>query len=167
MRYLARVWPDRSEIEDICHDAYVRILESANRLQPFAAKSLLISIARNLMVDRVRRKRVVSIGLTEDPDSLNVLVDDVTPERRVSIHQQMTRATAAINRLPTRCQAVFWMRRIENLSQKEIALELGISEGTVEKHVGRAARLLTDMLGAPEVPPSAPGWAPRLVVDFQ
>src|ERR1035438_2560619 len=32
-RYLARVWPDRSEIEDIRHDAYVRILESAHRLQ--------------------------------------------------------------------------------------------------------------------------------------
>jgi RNA polymerase sigma-70 factor (ECF subfamily) len=136
MRYLARVWPDRSEIEDIRHDAYVRILESAHLLRPTAPKSLLFSIARNLMVDRVRRSRVVS----------NVLVDEITPERHVSIHQQMTRVTAAINRLPNRCQAVFWLRRIENLSQKEIAVLVGISEGTVEKHMVRAVRLLADLL---------------------
>ena len=150
MRYLARVWPDRSEREDIRHDAYVRILESAHRLRPTAPKSLLFSIARNLMVDRVRRNRVVSIDLIEDLDAINVLVDEITPERRASIHQQMTRVTAAINRLPNRCQAVFWLRRIENLSQKEIAVLVGISEGTVEKHMVRAVRLLADLLSTPE-----------------
>jgi RNA polymerase sigma factor (sigma-70 family) len=157
MRYLARVWPDRSEIEDIRHDAYVRILESAHRLRLTAPKSLLFSIARNLMVDRVRRNRVVSIDLMGDLDTLNVLIDEITPERRVSIHQRMTRVAAAINRLPNRCQAVFWLRRIENLSQKEIAVELGVSEGTVEKHMVRAARLLADLLSTPEEPP----WFPR------
>ena len=158
MRYLARVWPDRSEIEDICHDAYVRILESAHRLRPTAPRSLLISIARNLMVDRIRRNRVVSIVLTGDFDSLNVPVDDITPERRVSIHQQMSRMNAAINCLPDRCQAVFWLRRIENLSQKEIARELGISDGTVEKHMLRAARLLAGLLSTPEDPPYHPAY---------
>jgi len=150
MRYLARVWPDRSEREDIRHDAYVRILESAHRLRPTAPKSLLFSIARNLMVDRVRRNRVVSIDLIEDLDAIDVLVDEITPERRASIHQQMTRVTAAINRLPNRCQVVFWLRRIENLSQKEIAVLVGISEGTVEKHMVRAVRLLADLLSTPE-----------------
>jgi len=167
MRYLARVWTDRSEIEDIRHDAYVRILESAHRLRPTAPKSLLFSIARNLMVDRIRRNRVVSIDLLEDLDALNILVDEITPERRVSINQQMTRVTAAINGLPDRCQAVFWLRRIENLSQKEISAVLRISEGTVEKHMARAARLLADLLSSPEESPSAPGWLPQLVGDFQ
>ena len=88
MRYLARVWTDRSEIEDIRHDAYVRILESAHRLRPTAPKSLLFSIARNLMVDRIRRNRGVSIDLLEDLDALNILVDEITPERRVSINQR-------------------------------------------------------------------------------
>jgi RNA polymerase sigma-70 factor (ECF subfamily) len=109
------------------------------------------------MVDRVRRHRVVSIDLMEDMDSLNVLVDEITPERRLSIHQQMTRVTAAINRLPDRCQTVFWLRRIENLSQKEIAAQLGISEGTVEKHMVRAVRLLADLLSTPEEASAASG----------
>lgn len=153
LRYLARVWPDRSEIEDIRHDAYVRILENAHRLRPTAPKSLLFSIARNLMIDRVRRHRVVSINLLEsleDLDALNVLIDEVTPERRAIIQQRMTEVGEAINNLPDRCRQVLWLRRIENLSQKEIAAELGMCEGTVEKHLARAARLLAVLLSAPD-----------------
>lgn len=167
MRYLARVWPDRSEIEDIRHDAYVRILENAHRLRPTAPNSLLFSIARNLMVDRLRRSRVISIDLIEDLDAIDILVDEITPERRVSIHQQMTRVTAAINRLPNRCQVVFWPRRIENLSQKEIVVLVGISEGTVEKHLVRAARLLADLLNTPEQSPVALGWFPQVAANVQ
>lgn len=150
LRYLARVWPDTSEIQDIRHDAYVRILEGSNRLRPIAPKALLFSIARNLMIDRARRNRVVPIDLLGDLDSLNVLVDEVTPERRASIREQLVTVTAAVNRLPTRCREVLWLRRVEGLSQKEIAARLGVSEGTVEKHMMRAARLLTDQLTAPD-----------------
>jgi RNA polymerase sigma factor (sigma-70 family) len=151
LRYLARVWPDATEIQDIRHDAYVRILEATHRLRPTAPKSLLFSIARNLMIDRARRSRIVPIDLLGDLDSLNVLVDEVTPERRASIREQLVRVTAAVNRLPVRCREVLWLRRVEGLSQKEIAARLGVSEGTVEKHMMHAARLLADMLSAPDI----------------
>jgi RNA polymerase sigma factor (sigma-70 family) len=150
LRYLARVWPDASEIQDIRHDAYVRILEGADRLRPIAPKALLFSIARNLMIDRARRSRIVPIDLLGDLDSLNVLVDEVTPERRASVREQLAWVTAAINRLPARCREVLWLRRVEDLSQKEIAAKLGVSEGTVEKHMTHAARLFVDLLSAPD-----------------
>ena len=150
LRYLARVWPDAAEIQDIRHDAYVRILEGAHRLRPTAPKALLFSIARNLMIDRARRSRIVPIDLLGDLDSLNVLVDEVTPERRASIRQQLVNVTEAVNQLPARCREVLWLRRVESLSQKEIAGRLGITEGTVEKHMMHAVRLLADMLSSPE-----------------
>jgi len=150
LRYLARVWPDAAEIQDIRHDAYVRILEGAHRLRPTAPKALLFSIARNLMIDRARRSRIVPIDLMGDLDALNVLVDEVTPERRASIRQQLVSVTEAVNRLPARCREVLWLRRVESLSYREIAARLEITEGTVEKHMAHAARLLADMLSAPE-----------------
>lgn len=151
LRYLARVWPNPADIQDIRHDAYVRILEGAHRLRPTAPKSLLFTTARNLMIDRARRNRIVPIDLREDLDSLHVLVDEVTPERRASIRQQLVRVTQAINRLPDRCREVLWLRRVENLSQKEIAARQNVSEGTVEKHLARAARLLADLLSEPDI----------------
>ena len=150
LRYLARVWPNRADIQDIRHDAYVRLLEAAHRLHPTAPKSLLFTTARNLMIDRARRNRIVPIDLREDLDSLNVLVDEVTPERRASIREQLVIVTQAINRLPERCREVLWLRRVEDLSQKEIAARLGISVGTVEKHMTRAAELLAEMLSEPD-----------------
>lgn len=40
---------------------------------------------------------------------------------------------------------------------KEIAVELGMSQGTVEKHMVREPQLLADLLSTPEEPPSTPG----------
>ena len=150
LRYITRVWPNPADIQDIRHDAYVRILESAARLRPIAPKSLLFMTARNLMIDRARRNRIVPIDLLENLDSLNVLVDEVTPERRISIRQQLATVSAAVNRLPEKCREVLWLRRVDDLSQKEIAARLGISEGTVEKHMARAARLLVDLISEPD-----------------
>src|SRR5688572_26316292 len=81
LRYLARLCPDAADVQDIRHDAYVRILEAAERLRPIAPKSLLFKTARRLLIDRIRRSRIVPIDLREDLDDLNVLVDEVTPER--------------------------------------------------------------------------------------
>jgi RNA polymerase sigma factor (sigma-70 family) len=146
MRYLARAWPNAGDIQDIRHDAYVRILEAAHRLRPTAPKSLLFTTARNLMIDRARRNRIVPIDLRADLDSLNVLVDEVTPERQASIREQLAGVTRAFNRLPPKCREALWLRRVENLSQREIAAKLGVGESTVEKHLARAARLLAGLL---------------------
>ncbi|WP_449446652.1 sigma factor-like helix-turn-helix DNA-binding protein [Thermomonas brevis] len=43
-----------------------------------------------------------------------------------------------------------WLRRVEELSQKDVALRLGISEKTVEKHIAKGMRLLADGLFAGE-----------------
>ncbi len=150
LRYLARAWPNPADIHDIRHDAYVRILEAAARLRPIAVKSLLFTTARNLMIDRARRNRIVPIDLLGDLDSLNVLVDEVTPERRASIRQQLINVSAAFNQLPEKCREVLWLRRVEELSQKEIAARLGVTEGTVEKHIMRGSRLLADLMTAHE-----------------
>lgn len=150
LRYLARVWPNAADIQDIRHDAYVRILEGAARLRPIAPKSLLFTTARNLMIDRARRNRIVPIDLLGDLDSLNVLVDEVTPERRTSIRQQLVAVTTAFNKLPEKCREVLWLRRVETLSQREVAEKLGVSEGTVEKHMMRASHLLAEIYTEPE-----------------
>jgi DNA-directed RNA polymerase specialized sigma24 family protein len=56
----------------------------------------------------------------------------------------MDRLVAAFSQLPDRCREVVWMRRIENLPQKQIAARLGIAESTVEKHLVRGVALLAD-----------------------
>jgi RNA polymerase sigma-70 factor (ECF subfamily) len=144
VRYLLRVWPSRGDIHDWRQEAYIRVYEASCRQRPASPKSFLFTTARHLMADRLRRGRVVSIETVGDLDSLNVLVDEISPERRLDAHQVLRQLADAFDRLPGRCREVVWLRRVEELSQKEVAARLGISEKTVEKHVARGMQLIAE-----------------------
>ena len=144
MRYLLRCWFRREEIHDLRQEIYVRVYEAAAKARPAMPKSFMFTTARHLMTDRLRRARVVSIEAVGDIDALNVLVDELTPERRLSSRQELRRLSAALDRLPDRCREVVWLRKVEDLSQKEVAARMGISEKTVEKQVAKGARLIAD-----------------------
>lgn len=142
MRFLARVWPHREELADIRQEAYARVYEAALKSRPQVAKAFLFATARHLMADRVRRARIVSIRAGGDSDFLNVLVDEISPERRASAGEELARLARAFDRLSNKCREVVWLRRVKELSQKEVADRLGLSEKTVEKHLRTGARLL-------------------------
>lgn len=142
--YLRRCWPHREELHDLRQEVYVRVYESAGKALPTAPKSFLFTTARNLMADRLRRSRVVSIETVGDFESLNVLIDEVTPERWSSGRQTLKRMADAFDRLPDRCREVVWLRRVEELPQKEVAMRLGISEKTVEKQLAKGVRLIAE-----------------------
>ena len=144
MRYLLRSWFRRDEIHDLRQDIYVRVYEAAAKARPAMPKSFMFTTARHLMTDRLRRGRVVSIEAVGDMDALNVLIDDVSPERRLSARQELQRLTAAFDRLPERCREVVWLRRVEELSQKEVAARMGIGEKTVEKQIAKGSRLIAE-----------------------
>lgn len=146
VRYLLRTWPNRQDVSDLRQDTYIRVYEAAAKARPLAPKSFLFATARHLMTDRIRRQRVVSIESVGDLDSLNVMMDDVSPEERASAHQELRCLAAAIDLLPPKCREVVWMRRVEDLPQKEVAVRLGIAQKTVEKHVMKGMRLLAAAL---------------------
>jgi RNA polymerase sigma-70 factor (ECF subfamily) len=89
---------------------------------------------------------VVSIESGWDFHELDVLIDEISPERRTGACQELTSLVRAFNLLPPRCREVVWMRRMEDRSQKEVAACLGIGEAMVEKHVAKAMRRLADAL---------------------
>jgi RNA polymerase sigma-70 factor (ECF subfamily) len=88
----------------------------------------------------------VSIDAVEDLDALNVMIDDISPERRTSAHQELRRLAEAIDQLPPKCRETIWLRRVDDLSQKEVAEKLGIAQKTVEKHVMKGMKLLAAAL---------------------
>jgi RNA polymerase sigma-70 factor (ECF subfamily) len=148
VRYLLRVWPKRDDLNDLRQETYARVYEAARTARPQFARAFLFSTAHNLMLDRIRRERVVSIEAVADIDKLNVLVDEISPEQRVMVHQQIKLLAKAFDLLPPKCREVVWLRRVQEISQKEVAKRLGISERTVEKHVSKGVRLLAEYMSA-------------------
>jgi RNA polymerase sigma-70 factor (ECF subfamily) len=68
---------------------------------------------------------------------------------------------SAIGELPPRCREVVTLRKIEGLSQREVARKMGITEDTVERQVSNGIRLLRKLLYR-DCPPMAPDVPLRL-----
>ena len=150
VRYLLRTWPNRQEVPDLRQDTYVRVYEAATKSRPQSPKSFMFAIARNLMADHIRRRRIVAIDAVGDLDALNVLIDTVSSEHRASAQQELRQLAEAVDRLPPKCREAVWMRRVDDLPQKEVAILLGISQKTVEKHVMKGMKLLAQALSESE-----------------
>jgi RNA polymerase sigma factor (sigma-70 family) len=142
VRYLMRVWPNSADVPDLRQDIYIRVYESARGNFPTSPKAYLFATARNLMADRVRRSRVVYIDTTQELEVLNVLVDEISPERRFGARQELQSLARAFDSLSDKCRNVVWLRRVEGLSQQETAKRLGMREGAVESQLVRGVRVL-------------------------
>jgi RNA polymerase sigma-70 factor (ECF subfamily) len=146
VRFISRVWPRQDEVADVRQETYARVYEAARHSRPHSPKAFLFATARHFMADRIRRERIVSIRAGRDSEYLNVLVDEISPERRVSAHQELARLAYAFDRLSAKCREVTWLRRVKGLSQREVAEQLALAEKTVEKHLRTAARQLAQYM---------------------
>ena len=158
-RYLLRWWPHRDAVPDLRQDIYVRVYEAAACELPLQPKSLLFSTARNLMIDRWRRNRVVPIEALGELQLPHVLIDEITPDRRLAAQRELRSLVRAFDRLPPRRREVLWLRRVEELSIKEIAERMGIAPKSAENHLALATRAITAMvLGSSDtaLPPALP-----------
>ena len=85
------------------------------------------------------------------------------PERSVGDHSHQVVERDAIwqllGTLPARQRAVIVLRYYEDLSEAEIAVQLGMAPGTVKSYASRALATLRTQLGSPPTP--APRPAPR------
>jgi RNA polymerase sigma factor (sigma-70 family) len=137
VRYLLRASPNAQDVHDLRQDTYMRVFEAAFKSRPYAPKAFLFATARNLLVDHVRRQRTVFIDTVKDLDTLEVLIDEISPEQRALADQELQLVAEAIDRLPVRCRQTVWMRRVDALSQREVAIRLGVTEKAVEKQLSK------------------------------
>ena len=135
------------EIDDVVQETYAKLaeLESVDEIQN--PKSYTFQVAFSLIVDHLRRSQIVSIQTGADMESLASMIEGPSLERHLSDRDELRHVAAAIGRLPDQCREAFVMRRVQGLSQREIAKHLKVSENIVEKHISRAIRLLAAEFG--------------------
>lgn len=145
-QYLGRSLKNRSNVDDLLQDVYVRVCEAASEKIPHPAQPFVFTVARNLLIDRIRREQVVSIEAVEDLDALNIAIEAPGPEQIVLAREELRRLQAALDRLPPRARQAVILRKVDGLSWREIAERMGIAEGTVDWHLKDGVRALTRML---------------------
>ncbi|HEY5238088.1 MAG TPA: RNA polymerase sigma factor [Rhizomicrobium sp.] len=147
MQFLRNNWRNASEVEDLCQDVYVRAYEAAAQSAiPERTKPFVFAIARNLLIDRVRRSQIVPIETVSDLEELETAAEEPGPDRSIMAKDELRRLNAALDKLPPRCREVVVLKRLEDLTRRQIAERLGISEYTVAEYLAQGMWLLTDAL---------------------
>ncbi len=146
MQFLRRNWSNPSDIADMRQEVYVRVYEAARKQIPHPTTPFVLTITRNLLINRVRRERIVPIEAIADLDALGVAADQPGPDRVVMARESLRRVQAALDHLPPRARDVIVLKQIEGLSRREIAERMGIGDETVKWHLARAMRTLADVL---------------------
>ncbi len=141
---LRRMAVSEEEIGD--QDAYVKIsnLDSVAHIQN--GRGYFFATAQTMLLDRIRRERIVRIDSMTEMEALTLADEDPGPERRVSARLELERVRRLIAALPDRCREIFELRRIQGVPQREIAERLGIPEHIVEAQAVRGLKLILKAL---------------------
>nr|WP_302053906.1 RNA polymerase sigma factor [Sphingomonas tagetis] len=137
-RFLGRMLPTESDVEDIAQETCIRAYAAAETQTVLMPKAFLFRIAKNLALNersRMWNTTTTFVGDSAELDDLGADDGDVSGEDRLDSHRKLNLLEEAIAQLPAQCRRVFQLRKIEELSHKEIAAQMGISVSTVEKHI--------------------------------
>ncbi len=144
--FLLHNWRNQADISDLLQEVYVRVYDSARKNLPASTRSFVFSTAHNLLVDRVRRERVVPLQAIEDIEALGVAADAPGPDAHAIAREELRRVQSALDRLPARAREAIVLHQVEGLSRREIAARMGIAEKTVTSHLNAGMRALADLL---------------------
>lgn len=139
---------NRDRARDITQDTFIKAWDYARKGETVRHwKSLLYRILNNLIIDEYRRTKEGSLDalLDEDPAQTEALFSTggrAEKEEQFDTAQDAARVRALIPRLPDSYRVVVTMRYLDDLSPKEIAATLGISENVVSVRLHRAVARL-------------------------
>jgi RNA polymerase sigma-70 factor (ECF subfamily) len=130
--WLRSRFPRGFDIDDVVQEAYLRVLQARDSMRLQSPKAFLFATARNLALNRLRHQWVERVDPLTETEVESVMDDGHDIPEALARAQELELLTKAIQSLPTRCRQVLTLRKIYGMAQKDVALELGISEHTVE-----------------------------------
>lgn len=130
------------EAFDLVQEAYLKLLQMDDWPAIRDPRSYTVTMIRNLVLQRVRRDRVVAITDIPAPNLAEVRDDAPGVFETVAAREALLELLADVERLPPACQRVIRMRKFEDRTPTEIAHALGIGISTVETHLARGMQQL-------------------------
>lgn len=142
---LLPVCKDRQHCDDILQETYIRLWQQLDNIyDDESLVPLLRKYARNILLDELRKVSVLN-NLWQSTDQVENTTSSV--EEILLVKQSYEQIQTAISKLPDQQQKIFRLHKEQAMSYRQIAGELGIATGTIEKQMGRALKFLRGELG--------------------
>jgi len=150
--YLSRAFPTVRDPESIAQEALVRVWRAATQGPVTHPRALLFTAARRLAIDECRRDQIIAFDSFTESNSLSVCTEERSPADTTAHSQEITLLHQAIAQLPPRCREILTLRKLHNLSQREIATRLRITENTVETQIALGMKRCAEFLARHGLP---------------
>jgi len=146
--HACKLLKESGEAEDCVQEVFSGLWQKAGQLEiSVSLSSYLYTSIRNRVLNRIEHKRVKDAYLFSMQRFMKEGVSITDEELRVrELTALIEREIAA---LPEKMREVFELSRREELSHKEIAEKLNISDKTVKKQVSNALKILRGRLKGP------------------
>ena len=137
---------DDDESKDIVHDVFARLLTDEYPLQDETAGAFLLSCVRNQCLNEMRDRKI-----HERARQLLMLESEISSKPAEDIDAEVVALYQAVADLfPPVCREVILLHYRDQLTYREIAEQLGVSETTVYRHLSSALDQLRIILNPTE-----------------
>lgn len=131
------------QAKDIVQDTFFQIWKNRQQIEFHSSVASYLKravINRCLNAIKQRKPFVDTEEVAEEQSTFSSAIENL------SLQELETALKAALDKLPERCRLIFVMKRLEGMSQKEVAEKLSISTKTVENQMTKALKTLTRAL---------------------
>jgi RNA polymerase sigma-70 factor (ECF subfamily) len=142
-RYLLCLVRNRETAADIFQETWLRVIERGHTYKPrFKFEAWLFAIARNLVFDLMRRRRMSDLEVVSDAgdelaDQGIPAMDTPSPLDSLASLEEGERVTNALGRLPALVREALLLRYQEGLTMEEIARVVSAPLPTVKSRIYR------------------------------
>jgi RNA polymerase sigma-70 factor (ECF subfamily) len=131
--------------EELVHDIFLNIWNRRGTLEIGSFQAFLLTAARYQVYNRMRAAKPVMLVLGDTLPANEPFQNNEGEDHL--IEQELQRELQQyLVQLPKRCQEIFYMSRVKNLSNQEIADSFGVSKRTVENQITIALKHLRSCL---------------------
>ena len=144
-KYCCQLVHETIQAEDIVQELFIYFWHNRNEIKiQKSIEAYLYAAARNRCITYLKSKYARIHQNTEEP-ILNYSSGDNT-DSELESRELNKLLHSAINNLPEKCRIIFSLSRFGDLSYKEIAKKLEISERTVESQIHIAIKKIKEYL---------------------
>ena len=123
---------------DLAQESWSRLMRYRQDQPPASLRSLLFTIARNVLKNHWRWSSLRQLEQSTDFTGLDVASEVPGVERQWQARRYLESLEATVAGMPDKRRTVFLLSRVEGLSNAQVAQRCGISVKMVEKHLAKA-----------------------------
>lgn len=143
--YACRIMREEEIAADMVQDTFYKLFAKRESLEVHTSmQAYLYKSVYNHCVNEIKRRRLEVSYMDKELADFYFKEILQTPEAEMVLRNEEIRRAVqeAIDGLPERCREIFVLSKMQELSNKEIAEQLGISEKTVENQMTKALSYL-------------------------